>query len=180
MTFASGKVSLKLCWLKAFISMHTYTYWVCYFIANARCVWVFLHTIANQVAVHKLNWLHCKSLYDVAHKSQKTTAIFSIFHVFPCFGSSFFPTWLYKCVFVCVCQYENSKSFLLLFLLSLHFVRHHHRQKLSMHLILAEYKFNDKSHGIKSTTTYKQTIGESLKETFYMKLSTTITSLSME
>lgn len=102
MTFASGKVSLKLCWLKAFISMHTYTYWVCYFIANARCsyVCVCLYTIANQVAVHKLNWLHCKSLYDVAYKSQKTTAIFSIFHVFPCLGSSFFSTWLYKWVLV--------------------------------------------------------------------------------
>lgn len=109
MTFASGKVSLKLCWLKAFISMHTYTYWVCYFIANARCVCVCvcLYTIANQVAVHKLNWLHCKSLYDVAHKSQKTTAIFSIFHVFPCLGSSFFPTWVYKCV--CVWVYASMK-----------------------------------------------------------------------
>lgn len=40
------------------------------------------------------------------------------------------------------------------------------RLKLGLAEILAEYKFNDKSHGIKSSTTYKQAIGESLKKSF--------------
>lgn len=151
--FVSGKGKPQTMLVKR-ICLHTYI-WFWFFIAYCVCV-----PMAKQVL--SISWIDCNvKAYMLQQQRRQHTQVtkqpqFSPFSCFSMFDSrsTIFSS---RSISSARASTKSKKffsfyccSFCFLFIcLTL--------QKLSVHLILAEYKFNDKSHGIKSTTTHTHT-----------------------